>query len=319
MQKAATFLYYYLRNRGLQKRGKRLGIHGLDESLGLYGGHPITGVGEFQKMIAEKIRSGQPFFAGRFGFSELFVMRSFEFSIQSHCQKSMEQFCTWSGFFPNEREAGKSFLEIMKQSANEADFLGCSAEPFEEYFIRRYMKDSLQVARLDYLEPWTSDRAPWTAALEGKKVLVIHPFEDSILKQYQKRELLFPGTDILPEFELRTLKAVQTIAGQTDERFSTWFDALRYMFERAMEIPFDIAIIGCGAYGFPLAAKIKEAGRQAFHLGGATQILFGIKGSRWTELEDFAYVRKYFNEHWEFPLESERPREAGKVEGACYW
>lgn len=43
------------------------------------------------------------------------------------------------------------------------------------------------------------------------KVLVIHPFEDTIKSQYQKREKLFPGTDILPEFELKTLKAVREI------------------------------------------------------------------------------------------------------------
>lgn len=46
----------------------------------------------------------------------------------------------------------------------------------------------------------------------------------------------------------------------------------------AMKINFDTAIIGCGAYGMPLAAQIKNAGRQAIHLGGAVQLLFGIKG-----------------------------------------
>ena len=62
----------------------------------------------------------------------------------------------------------------------------------------------------------------------------------------------------MPEFELKTLKAVQTIAGEKDERFSTWFEALEYMFEETMKIDFDIAIIGCGAYGMPLAAKLKK-------------------------------------------------------------
>ena len=52
-----------------------------------------------------------------------------------------------------------------------------------------------------------------------------------------------------------------------------------------MKIDFDVAIIGCGAYGFPLAAKLKQAGKQAIHLAGATQLLFGIKGKRWEEYQ----------------------------------
>ena len=54
--------------------------------------------------------------------------------------------------------------------------------------------------------------------------------------------------------------------------------ALNYMFDEAMKKNFDVAIIGCGAYGFPLAAKLKQAGKIVIHLGGATQLLFGIIG-----------------------------------------
>ena len=132
----------------------------------------------------------------------------------------------------------------------------------------------------------------------GKKVLVIHPFEESIQEQFSRREKLFPGTEILPDFELKTLRAVQTIAGEKDSRFATWFDALEYMYEEAMKIDFDIAILGCGAYGFPLAAKLKKAGRQVIHMGGATQILFGIKGSRWVN-NPRAQIE--FNDEWVYP------------------
>ena len=61
-------------------------------------------------------------------------------------------------------------------------------------------------------------------ALKGKRVLVIHPFDDTIQKQYLRRETLFDDPNILPEFELHTIKAVQTIVGTKDERFETWFD-----------------------------------------------------------------------------------------------
>ena len=82
------------------------------------------------------------------------------------------------------------------------------------------------------------------------------------------------------------------------------------------QIDFDIAIVGCGAYGLPLAAKIKEIGKQAIHLAGATQILFGIRGARWDVRPE---MQKYFNEYWIRPSDSERPKDAQSVEGACYW
>ena len=109
---------------------------------------------------------------------------------------------------------------------------------------------------------------------------------------------------------------MQTIAGEKDDRFATWFDALDYMYEEAMKIDFDVAILGCGAYGFPLAARLKAAGKQAIHMGGVTQILFGIKGKRWVE-NPRAQLK--FNDAWVFPKASETPARSGDVEGGCYW
>ncbi len=112
--------------------------------------------------------------------------------------------------------------------------------------------------------------------------MVIHPFEETIKSQYKKRKDLFENQDILPSFELITLKAVQTVAG-TKSQFGSWCEALEYMERQIKQIDFDIAILGCGAYGMPLAAYIKRLGKQAVHMGGVTQLLFGILGKRWTE------------------------------------
>ena len=79
---------------------------------------------------------------------------------------------------------------------------------------------------------------------------------------------------------------MQSIGGGKGE-FATWFDALEWMEQEVDKREFDIAIIGCGAYGFNLAAHIKRKGKKAIHLGGATQLLFGITGKRWEENEDY--------------------------------
>ena len=40
------------------------------------------------------------------------------------------------------------------------------------------------------------------------------------------------------------------------------------MSEEIAKIDFDIALIACGAYGFPLASRIKNMGKIAIHCGG---------------------------------------------------
>ena len=185
----------------------------------------------------------------------------------------------------------------------------------QDLLINEYTSGDVDLVPLKAEEPFYSEK-PWSKGLEGKKVLVIHPFVKSVKSQYEKREMLFENKDILPKFELKTLQAVQTAAGQRDECFNDWFEALDYMYNEALKTDFDVAIIGCGAYGFPLAARLKQAGKQAIHMGGATQILFGIKGNRW---DKHPLISEFYNEHWVRPLPEEELKNVGKVEGTCYW
>lgn len=218
-----------------------------------------------------------------------------------------------AGFFPADVSMMPGFSYLMIDSMRQLDLLGVVPWNKEDFFEFVYHGD-IDFCKYDRLEPYDYEH-PWSKALEGKKVLVIHPFEKTIQMQYKKRELLFENKDVLPAFELITLKAVQTIAGEQAE-FETWFDALAYMERKIDQIDFDVAIIGCGAYGFPLAAYCKKIGKKAIHLGGATQILFGIKGKRWEELPEVAVL---MNEHWVRPLPEETPPQNKKVEGGCYW
>lgn len=123
--------------------------------------------------------------------------------------------------------------------------------------------------------------------------------------------------DTLPEFgSLKIIKAIQSIGGK-DNGFASWFDALKFMEDQIDATDYEVALIGCGAYGMPLAAHCKKMGKKAIHLGGALQLLFGIKGNRW-ETEQKIYM-KFYNEHWVRPLDNERPPSALNVENACYW
>lgn len=275
--------------------------------------------------IYHLIQSDKPFMVCRFGNTELqTVVGNLKVKIMGHSAEADAYLEKWytrlgkdSGFFPVEEKYLDPFTQCILDAYQQADLLAMWHLNMEDFVIDEYKPD-VDITYLFRLEPWLADCRPWSAALQGKKVLVIHPFEDTIRSQYEKRELLFPGTEILPAFELKTLKAVQTLCGERDERFGTWFEALEYMYREALKIDFDIAVIGCGAYGMPLAAKLKQAGKQTIHLGGATQLLFGIKGRRWEENYP-SKIASCFNDAWVYPLDSEKPKNGGTVEQGCYW
>lgn len=281
-----------------------------------YVGKPFWDMATLNEQVSELIVSGTPFMMGRFGAVELFNMRTDEFHRKNKLEKACNQLYTNAGFFPNDPSLLPRFNSLMKDACREVDILGIWQNPCEDYYIRKYCTSLIATSRLISIEPWRHE-LPWSAALKGKKVLVIHPFEDSIRRQYENFDKLFPGTSILPEFDLKILKAVQTAGNATDPRFTDWFGALEWMCHECEKTDFDIALLGCGAYGFPLAAHIKKMGKQAIHLGGCLQILFGIKGRRWDELEPG--IAAMYNDYWHYPLCSEIPSGSDGIEGNTYW
>lgn len=269
--------------------------------------------------IGELICSGTPFFAGRFGSVELSAVRQMDFGNQKAQNKILKQLCFNAGFFPENIVGMKSFCCLMKECMQKVDFIGTWSVAMEDYYINKYSNENCVTAFIEALDPRTNAKDPWSAYLKGKKVLVVHPFVKTITKQYEKRDLLYKDERYLPEFDLITLQAVQTIAGEKDPRFNDWFEALEYMKKEIEKIDFDIALIGCGAYGFPIAASIKEMGKQAIHMGGVLQTLFGISGARWDSYAGGGRIAKLKNEYWVYPSDEETPRNASFVEGGTYW
>jgi len=287
-----------------------------------YAGRILYGLDGAAKIIADGIKSDKPFMACRFGSCELSAFVEGLFAEKGDAEKFNEHakggvVYVLAGFFPaGDISLLKRYVDESKKYTACADFIGVWYNPMEDYVIERFADKNTQVGVLRSIEPWYNSKIKWTKELKGKRVLVIHPFAETIEKQYQNREKLFENEDILPEFDLLTLKAVQTAAGEKDDRFSNWFEALDYMYAEAMKKDFDVAIIGCGAYGMPLAAKIKAGGRKAVHMGGATQLLFGIKGKRW---DTHPVISSLYNEYWTRPAANEVITNPNIVEGGAYW
>ncbi len=269
--------------------------------------------------IQALIQSGKPAMVCRFGSVEAGAVDAYlrrQLHLQKQYAPSVSQtMCNNAGFFAPQGEMEPMldrFGEEMLEACGHIDLIGIW-NPCEPYILKHYAPAEAAYCRLGGLSPKSAYPHQWTAALAGKKVLVVHPFDVSIRRQYERKALVFPN-GFLPDFQLHTVKAVQTAAGEVDPRFETWFDALDYMKAEMDKIDYDVALIGCGAYGFLLAQHAKQQGKIGIHIGGAIQMLFGIMGKRWENTEKHAV-----NEYWVHPLEEETPKKANAVEGGCYW
>ena len=280
--------------------------------------------------IREQLRLGKPLLISKFGSIELMALLQH----LKHQQKKyplsdivdyvtlripslwwdegINELCTNAGFFPNDKSLLAPFFDEYQSAMKQVDILGSYI--YGEKFFDKELSGAKKINLDGYYAPffWKN---PWTSQLRNKKVLIVHPFAEDIEKQYAKRSKLWKDPDILPDFELKTYKAVQSMLN-TKTEFNTWFDALEKMKKDISSIDFDIALVGCGAYGMPLAAHIKKMNKQVIHTAGWTQILFGIIGKRW---EDDPRVSKFINGSWIRPSKNNIPQNSEKVEQGCYW
>ena len=275
---------------GLRKAGRKLGVLASPSPDSFLCSRYVELFDqEANDFVYETLREGKPCMISKFGTTELnavvtdlvtseplswSVLKEFfrgELSLSR--VQSILQLQKLSGFFPVSPDYGRRFCERVVNDIPEINILGSYIE--NEKYVLPYMH--CKRINLDgYYAPFLW-KNPWTKYLEGKKVLVVHPFVDSIKSQYENK----------------------------------------HMEDEISQLDFDIALIGCGAYGMALAAHVKRMGKQAVHLAGWTQMLFGIYGNRW--LRDQPAYAKFINGYWIRPSESEKPKGAEKVEGGCYW
>lgn len=282
-----------------------------------YANRPILSTEEGRKHIIELVNSNKPFMVGRYGTGEgraLAEYHQIQLGLRKEYYERTRHFlCCNAGFFPNEADAIDKWGKLLTDLSPECDIMGVMNFYCEGWIVEKLCPDAILMPNGGI----GSAKSGYAHCLENKKILVVHPMVKTIEEQYfNHRKEIFPGTNALPEFELQTLKAVNTQADATDSRFPTWFDALDYMTEEVAKRDFDIALVGCGAYGFPLAARIKQMGKSSIQMAGALQYLFGIKSAR---SDNNAYIRSLYNDSWVYPDESERPAGSEKIEGGCYW
>jgi hypothetical protein len=292
----------------------------------------LTGV-DSDLVLSKKINLGKPLCVGRLGgeesrylgalsknYSKKFIVRQL---VQSTLTKRRSNVSKLAGFYFSSKLEEEMFYELYLECLKETDVLGIWGTAFA-WFESKGLTGSTTAINLGATSPWVEPYPystnfkkgllPWTLALEGKKVLVISPFSRSITEQYKHHKDLFIGAN-LPIFELQTITSPMTFSGYETGGIS-WFDNLNIMKSKMEDKVFDIALIGCGAYSFPLAAHAKNLGKQGVHCGGGLQLFFGITGNRW---QKSLYVSKYLNDRWVYPSASETPIGHSFIENSSYW
>ncbi len=273
-----------------------------------------------QSIIRRVIESGKPGYIPRPGRTELKVIAEFLNKMHKPTVQFTEKWrgriSTLSGFFtPTHKMLTRFCCESLTMFRDADVYMPYAAVAGERTICEKYLKPEAVLCSISGAYPFNFSN-PWSAALRGKKVLVVHPFVDTIREQYKRREKLFANPDALPEFDLKTIKAVQSSANVKPD-FPDWYAALDSMRSEIDRTDFDVALIGAGAYGHFLAHHCKMLGKVGIQVASAGQLMFGIYGSRWVDAS--GKPASFINEYWVKPSQDERPANAELVEGACYW
>ena len=177
------------------------------------------------------------------------------------------------------------------------------------------------------LEPYyVAPALRWTGALAGKSVAVVSSFAETMRRQLPKAAEIWRGIEggselLRGNVEWHFVKTGYSpilslgVAGWPTGIYS-WELAVEQTVDEVMKSGATIALIGCGGLGMIIAGELKRRGVSALVLGGAIQVLFGIKGRRWV---NHSVISSFWNDAWVWPAETEIPRGAVLIEGGCYW
>jgi hypothetical protein len=274
------------------------------------------------EQIAQVIELREPSAIGKIGDCELLAVRTFLRCRASEdcdrrtarCRKVLG---SAPGVFPGDygtfRRWGKLWSQEVLPSMSH---LGVWFNFNESWIVRRYAKNA-NIFHSHGLQPYIFPK-PWSAHLAGKKVVVVSPFSRSIEMQYPRRAGIWRDhLEVLPEFKLLTVPCPAHPL-LVKPFFADWFEALEDMKRQIRQTDFDVLLVGAGAYSLPLCTYARSLGRIGIHLGGNTQLLFGILGKRWL-VKNASIDHRFFNESWVYPLPEETPENCAKIENGGYW
>lgn len=229
-----------------------------------------------------------------------------------------------AGIFPRTQDALYEWRDRYTAAVREAD--GMAAGWYEPLAAAesKFLDTENPLAKrlpLRALEPYYAS-PPWTRVLKGQCVAVISSFALTMEEQLLFKDTIWKGRgEILPDTDWKFIRSYYSPAlaqGRCGwpKEIKSWSDAVSHLEKEVLKTGARVALLGCGGLAMPLALALKRRGLVAIVLGGAIQVLFGIKGRRW---ETHEVISKFWNDDWVYPKLEETPLYALNVEGGCYW
>ena len=233
-----------------------------------------------------------------------------------------------AGIFPKNNESMEKWLSTYWQATCEADgmaagwYLPTSEE--ERALIKKYNPAAFQFPLRSLESYYVQEADRWTELFANRRVTVVSSFALTMEKQVRKAREIWPKDheSLLPSSTkwsfVRTYYPSDLTSRSTawPSHVNDWQDAVNYLLEAVEKTDPEIVLIGCGGLASPAAAALKRKGRIAIVMGGAIQVLFGIRGGRW---KNHAVISEYWNDAWISPAADEVPNHASSVENKCYW
>lgn len=233
----------------------------------------------------------------------------------------------YSGIFPAESDFhfqyGKFFMDCVRELDVVGLFRGKHAD--SEWMLINYFQPENLFTQFQNLHPDRSipddETNCYLPFLRGKKILLVCPF-GNLLASRATREIFqgvwrVSGKKFFEPARVEGLEFPYGFARETRARYATVLDLMREIEDEIAKRDFDVALIGAGGMGVPLAASVKRLGKVGIMLGGHLQVIFGVKGLRWKN--DPTWRDTYFNEWWIDMPESYRPKQGDTTGEYAYW
>ena len=299
----------------------------------------VKSIEESNESIKELINYNKPFMVARVGVVEgkaayLYNKHNDSDKLPT---KLLDEIENRAGiYYKDDYEVLNAYFKLYIQSLENSDllcFMYCDGVWLEQnYFQKKY---SLPTAHSRALEPFyilndaqtdatTFNTTPWTHSLINKKVLIISPFVDSFKKQIENGFRMLPEKDdqhkqiFLDDQQFIFYKTYMTMAG--NHIHGSWIETYDIMCKDISVLDFDIALVSCGGYGLPLCHHIKTLlNKSAIYIGGGLQLLFGVMGNRWENLDFWKDMMNNCECKFIRPSLDEMIPNSSLVEGSTYW
>lgn len=270
--------------------------------------------------IQEILQKDEPFFVGRLSCFENRFVCNYILSNRLNDHSLAQAMSNNAGIYMTSDESKKKYCNMYFEAVKDSTMI--TGSRLTSYGLVNKLKKCIYNWKC--LEPFyfmTHPEYNIEHLWGNKRILIISSQSNTMKEQIKNGNInkVF-SKRIFSDFNLDNMIFIKppiTFAGNHNN--IEWDENLNKMKKEIENVQdqFDIALVSCGGYGLITTHFIhKELNKSSIYVGGALQVLFGIKGYRWDNNKN---VCCYYNDYWTRPLEEDIPKNCKSVEGGCYW